>query len=138
MDWAKIFQGQVKIRSLQRTNFEPGRVTAQHVILLLPNLIDNIYFVICIGLIQSYFKTLTSYSVTIDTTGWLLLYQHTDVLLVYSYMLCRYKPFSAIMVLVVTPIFPGGAGLSTRGCCPLSQHRAENSIHHYSQYGGVK
>ena len=40
------------------------------------NLINNIYFVVCIGLIPSY-----------------SLYQHTDVLPVYSYM---YKPFLVI------------------------------------------
>ena len=85
-------QGRVKIGSLQKTDFQPGRVTAQRVILLLPSLINNIYFVICIGLILSY-----------------SLYQHTDVLPVYSYM---YKPFLAIMVLVVIPILPGRASLS--------------------------
>ena len=42
---------------------------AQHVILLLPCLINNIFFVICFVLIQALLKTLTSHSVTIDTTG---------------------------------------------------------------------
>ena len=35
---------------------KPSSSCAQHVILLLPSLINNIYFVICIGLIQSYLK----------------------------------------------------------------------------------
>ena len=54
VDWSRVLQDRVKIGSLQKNKFEPGWVTAQHVILLLPSLIDNIYFVICIGLIQSY------------------------------------------------------------------------------------
>ena len=41
------------------------------------------------------------------------LYQPTEVLLVYSYMLCMYKPFLAMMyVLVVIPILPGRASFS--------------------------
>ena len=63
-DFAEL--GQIQVTA--KTKFEPGRVTAQRVILLLPNLIDIIYFVICIGLIQSYLR-LTFHSVTIDTFG---------------------------------------------------------------------
>ena len=69
VDWARSLQGWVKIESLQKNVFEPGRVTAQRVILLLPSLINNIYFVICIELIQSYLR-LTSHSVTLSTSGW--------------------------------------------------------------------
>ena len=47
----KDLQGRVKIWSIQKAKFEPGRVTAQRVMLLLPTLIDNIYFVICIRLL---------------------------------------------------------------------------------------
>ena len=54
VDWARSLQGWVKIESLQKNVFEPGRVTAQRAILLLPSLINNIYFVFCIELIPSY------------------------------------------------------------------------------------
>ena len=40
----------------KKTKLEPGQVTKQGVILLLPSLIDNIYFVICIGLMRSYLR----------------------------------------------------------------------------------
>ena len=40
------------------------------------------------------------------------LYQHTDVLLVYSYMLCMSKSLLAFMVPVVIPIFAGPAFLA--------------------------
>ena len=50
------FAGSGKNRVTAKTKFESGRVTAQTVTLLLPSLIDNIYFVICIGLIQSYLR----------------------------------------------------------------------------------
>ena len=43
-------------RVTAKTKFEPVRATAQRVILLLPSLINNIYFVICIRLIQSYLR----------------------------------------------------------------------------------
>ena len=56
MDWSRILQGRVKIGSLQTNKFEPGRVTVQRVLLLLPSLINNIYFVIYIGLIKSYLR----------------------------------------------------------------------------------
>ena len=56
VDCARILQGWVKIGLLQKTEFEPGRVTAQRVILLLPSLIDNTHFIICIGPIPSYLK----------------------------------------------------------------------------------
>ena len=36
------FAGSGQIRSLQKTKLEPGRVTAQRIILLLPSLINNI------------------------------------------------------------------------------------------------
>ena len=109
VDWTRTFQGQVKIRSLQKKTF----FTAQRIILLLPSLImNNIYFVIYIGPIQSYFRhwhlILSPETLLVDIS----LYQHTDVLLVYSYMLCMYKPFLAITVLVVTPILPGQASFS--------------------------
>ena len=68
MDWSRILQAWVKIGSLQNTKFEPGRITVQRVILLLSSLVDNIYFVVCIGLIQSYLR-LTSLSAAIDTSG---------------------------------------------------------------------
>ena len=105
-------QGWVKIGSLQNTKLELGRATAQRVILLLPNLIDDIHFAICIGLIQSHLR-LTSHSVTIDTSGrHLTLSAHRRrLLLVYSYMLCMYKPFLTIMQLVVIPTLPGRASL---------------------------
>ena len=48
------FAGSFQNRVTAKTKFEPGRVTAQRVILLLPSLINNIYFVICIGLIPSW------------------------------------------------------------------------------------
>ena len=41
------FAGSDQNRVTAKTKFEPGRVTAQHIVLLLPSLIDNIYFVIC-------------------------------------------------------------------------------------------
>ena len=104
VEWARILQGRVKIGLLQKTKFEPGRVTEQRVILLLPSLINNIYFVICIGLIRSYLKLwhliLSLKTLLVDIS----LYQHTDILPVHSYM---YKPFLAIIVLVVIPILPG-------------------------------
>ena len=59
----------LRVGSLQKTMFEPGRVTTQSIILLLPSLINNIYLVICIGLIPSYLR-LISHSVSIDTSGW--------------------------------------------------------------------
>ena len=62
-----VGSGQNRVTA-KKTKFELGRVTAQRVILLLPSLIDNIYIVICVGLIQSDFR-LTSHSVTIDTSG---------------------------------------------------------------------
>ena len=95
-----------------KTEFEPGRVTAQRIILLLPSLSKNIYFVICIELIQSYLRLwdliLSPKTLLVDIS----LYQHTDVLLVYSYMLCMCKPFLAIIVLVVILILPGRGSLS--------------------------
>ena len=50
------FVGSGQHRVTAKKRVEPGRVTAQRVILLLPSLINNIYFVICIGLIQSYLR----------------------------------------------------------------------------------
>ena len=68
------------------------------------NLINNIYFVVCIGLIPSY-----------------SLYQHTDVLPVYSYM---YKPFLVIYSTSCHSHFAGSSqpfwldpmGQATRRC----------------------
>ena len=104
---AGILQGRVKILSLQKTKFEPGRVTAQRVILMLRSLINHIYFVICIGLIRSYLKLLdlilSPQTLLVDIS----LYLFTDVLLVYSYMLCLYKPFLAIIVPIFIPFFAG-------------------------------
>ena len=67
VDSAKILQGRVKIGSLQKTIFKPGRVPAQFIILLMPSLINNIYFVKWVN--TKLLKTLTSHSVTIDITG---------------------------------------------------------------------
>ena len=91
----------MKGRVTAKTKFELGQVTAQRVLLLLPSLIDNIYFVNCIRLIQSYLR-LTSHSVTIDTSGT-------------CFACIRF--FLAIIVLVVIPILPGRASVSglTRG-----------------------
>ena len=93
VDWARILQGRVKIGSLQETEFELGRVTAQGVILRLPSLINNLYFVICIGLIQSYLRHLT-------------LSAHSRTAGIFIHAL-HVKPFLAIIVLVVIPILLG-------------------------------
>ena len=57
-------QGRVKIGSLQKNKFEPGRVTAQRVILLLPSLFCNLHWAE-----TELLKTLTSHSFTINTSG---------------------------------------------------------------------
>ena len=51
-DFAESGQNRVPAKN----KFEPGRVTAERVILLLPSLINNIYFAIYIGLMRSYLK----------------------------------------------------------------------------------
>ena len=50
------FAGWGENRVSAKNIFEPGQVTAQRVIVLLPTLSNNIYFVICIGLMQSYLR----------------------------------------------------------------------------------
>ena len=45
-----------KLGHCKKTKFEPGRATAQHVILLLPSSIDNISSVIFIGLRRRYLR----------------------------------------------------------------------------------
>ena len=73
---------------------------------------NNIYFVICIELTPSYLRLwhliLSPSAHLVD----ILLYQHRDVLLIYSYMICMHKPFLAIIVLVVIPILPIRVSLS--------------------------
>ena len=109
VDWARNLQGRVNIESLQKNEFELGRVTAQRVILLFSGLCNNIYFVICIGQIPKYRDTLTSHSVTIDTSSWnltLSALRRTAGIFIHD------RPFLASTVLVVISILPGRASLS--------------------------
>ena len=123
-----------KNRVTAKTKFESGRVTAQTVTLLLPSLIDNIYFVICIGLIRRYLR-LTFHSVTIDTFGGhLTLSAHRRTAGIFI-MVCMYNTsyFSNYGTSCYSHFSRQRQPFlldPTRGCLPLSQHRAEYSIHH--------
>ena len=103
VDWARIMQGRITAIDQVRA----GQVTVRRVILLLLSLINDIYVVICIGLIRSNLRLwnfiLSLWKLLVDIS----LYQHTDFVLVYSYMLCMYKTFLAFIVPVVIPILPG-------------------------------